>query len=1436
MRLPYDLLSRSYKKPDIYLCDVDKSPMCKLNATGARGSFKFNAYSEISFETSRTYLDAITGETKVNPFYDKIETPRLIKLDGFGYFEIQGPELSSNGIKESQTVTAYSLEYTLSTKYLENFQINTGAAESVEVGYAYDTYYKEYGEDYINYIAPVTLYNDVNPKLSLLHLAIEKAYGWSIDHVDDSLKTLSRKFEVDRQSIYDFLMNEVCEKFNCFIVFNTENNTINVYAEHKTAKFIGDGTTNQFTISPKFYEINTVSIDGYKTTKWSYDASTGVITLEDVPESGTHIEVIDSDFTEWGTDVFITFENLAQEIQVSYDSDEIKTQLTVTYGDGLNIREANLGIPYLTDLSYYYTVEWMGQDLYDAYTAYLQKSQNSQAAYKINSEKILDITNRQSFEERRLSMGYGEASVLPTTVGTYYVRGGSAPNYYYTEVSLPADYDASVQYYKLNGTNINTGKVRKLEEALRTYFDNGNLDAFVDDPEDKSDLTDEFSFMVTYKISDLYNDLKVATTEEEKELAVNTFLDEMWNELGRTPLKTDYKVEYETQQTKYIDYANKDHNDYSYYYITVLILDSINRAIDIRTKSIDELDKEYQDVLELNTGISAGLAIDKNFTENQLIRLSAFIREDELQLDDIVETDEDTIADSFKIKEDAIESGRIELHKLSQPKLQFSMTMANIYAIKAFEPIIDQFQLGNVIKVGLRKDYIKQSRLLQVDLEFDNLSSLSTEFGELTNLRTQSDIHADLLGQAISAGKSVAQNSANWTKGSDTATSTDLRIQNGLLDAATVLKSIDGTQGVEMGKYGIKMTKVINQETGELDPKQGWIVNNMMAYTDDNWKTTKTVLGEFQLRGESSSRWGLLADAVIAGYVEGSHIIGGDIKIGDIGTNSFPFQVNSDGDMVATSATIKGNSTIAGWSVTDNNIHKTSSGGSASMASSGNWAFMAGGTDYNNENSKAPFRVGFLGDVHATSGEIGGFTLGDKAIYKTKTSYNSDTDGVYLGTDGIGLGKKKFYVTSAGALTATNATITGKITTDSITATGGSIKTCTINNCTIDTASIPDLDASKITSGTIDTKRLNASVITTDNFSSKTLTTGKLTVTSGATVGGWSIGTDIISGKSGNYEARMNKAAIGVSGNVVFGVYNGSKWSAYIDGQGKLVASGASIEGTITATSGNFSSCTISSCTIDSASIPNLNTSKITSGTFDAARIPNLSADKITSGTIDASKITVKNLNASNITSGSLSVTRLSAGGSGVKFETFSSDSAMRIYCDNKNTYFYVGSGMGIGLSYTCNSLVDTIYMSNIGGYTTHLSSFAGQFTGSWYTVSEIAVTSDETKKNAITLLDDRYEVFFDNLIAKRFRYNNGTSGRFHTGFIAQEVDSALSVANIETSEFAGYVVKHDDEKNTDDYYLRYEDFISLNTWQIQKLKTRVAELEDRLAALEERN
>lgn len=934
MRLPRDiLLTGNYTRPRIFLCETNKDRICELQTTNTKASLKFNAYSELSFEVGRTYNDLMAGESRVNPHYDKIESPRIIEIENIGYFELQGPELTSDGIQEQKSCTAYSLEYTLSTKYLNDFIVNTGAIGSIEVTYAQDV------AGNINDIVPVTLYNPSNPSLSLLHLVLNSVYGWSIGHVDPALRTLSRQFEIDRSSVYDFLINEVCQKFNCYIVFDTIENTINVYAESQTAKFIGDGETNTFIISPPFAQIGTVSVDGYKTTRWQYDLSTGAISLEDTPVSGAHIEVIDGALSEWETDVFVTFENLSQEINISYDSDSIKTQLTVTYGDDGDIREVNLGLPYLTDLSYYYTVDWMGQDLYDAYTKYLQKSNTQQIEYANNSQCILDLDAEINAIKTRLSLVYAmDSSVNPETIGTYYViSGGTYPNYTYNEVSLPSEYNANTVYYKMNGVNVTEEKVSELYSAIRKYFvethqqkepeikDIATMDGTYEELMEDLTETNAFDFVAS-DFEALKSALTPSATAEEATVAVRRFLNIIWNELGLTPLETLFLMPYKAIQTANIEagYSITSSPYYWFYYPVTIMIDSLNEAINERQSEIAPLEERLSDYRTKNAQIADSLLMVNNFTEGQLVRLSAFVREDELHIDDIVDTSLDTTTDSFKVKQDAMESGRIELNKICQPQLQFSMSMANIYALPEFAPIVDQFQLGKVIKVALRPDYIKQSRLLQVDIGLDDFSDFSCEFGELTSVRSQSDIHADLLSKAITAGKSVATNSSYWTRGADQATATDLKIQQGLLDANTQIKAMDGNQGVVIDKYGIHLTK-INPATGEVDPHQAWITNNMILMSDDGFRTSRSALGEITIDGQSY--YGIIAEAVLSGYIEGSKIVGGTIQIGerisdnvdeDDTVTDYIFEVDADGSVRMNSPT----NIIIGYATEDkvNNI------------------------------------------------------------------------------------------------------------------------------------------------------------------------------------------------------------------------------------------------------------------------------------------------------------------------------------------------------------------------------------------------------------------------------------------------------------------------------------------------------------------------------------
>lgn len=71
------------------------------------------------------------------------------------------------------------------------------------------------------------------------------------------------------------------------------------------------------------------------------------------------------------------------------------------------------------------------------------------------------------------------------------------------------------------------------------------------------------------------------------------------------------------------------------------------------------------------------------------------------------------------------------------------------------------------------------------------------------------------------------------------------------------------------------------------------------------------------------------------------------------------------------------------------------------------------------------FYVSSSGSLHAEDGDIAGFTFDETSMKNEKESYDDESDGVYLGTDGIGLGSGKFYVTSSGSLHAEDGNIAG---------------------------------------------------------------------------------------------------------------------------------------------------------------------------------------------------------------------------------------------------------------------------------------------------------------------------------------------------------------------------------------------------------------------------
>lgn len=104
---------------------------------------------------------------------------------------------------------------------------------------------------------------------------------------------------------------------------------------------------------------------------------------------------------------------------------------------------------------------------------------------------------------------------------------------------------------------------------------------------------------------------------------------------------------------------------------------------------------------------------------------------------------------------------------------------------------------------------------------------------------------------------------------------------------------------------------------------------------------------------------------------------------------------------------------------------------------------------------------------------------------------------------------------------------------------------------------------------------------------------------------------------------------------------------------------------------------------------------------------------------------------------------------------------------------------------------------------------------------------SDKNLKENINIMDCNFDKFFDSLKPVSFNYKReamcGSSNETHLGFIAQEVEEAAITNDCYSSAIVW----------KDDYYkLNKQEFIALNTWQIQKAKSRITELETTVAEL----
>lgn len=848
-----------------------------------------------------------------------------------------------------------------------------------------------------------------------------------------------------------------------------------------------------------------------------------------------------------------------------------------------------------------------------------------------------------------------------------------------------------------------------------------------------------------------------------------------------------------------------------------------------------------------------------------------------------------------------IKTANKEIYKSCVLQHSITATLKNLLVMREFDDLTSHFEVGNWIHIR-SNGIVYNLRLLDYEIDFDNLENIPITFSDVKSVASGLSDLESIADQSRAMASSYDNVSRQASKGNSSRSQLDGWAEKGLsLTSLKILNNAD-SQDYVFDEHGMLFRKY-QPITNDYNNKQLKIINSTIAMTDNNWVSVRTAIGEIYyidpLDSSIKNGYGINGEVII-----GKLILGEQLGIYNSGAT---LRFNKNGlyvsnDTVTFTANPNDTSKILAVTVNSNDIFKVTATGDLSIsgqvtATSGyiggttGWV-IGSGCIYNGKTSSTSTTQGIYispsiivigagsssriklesdgkmtannvdlsGKITATEGYIGGstgFTINSTSITNGKTAYDETTNnGVYIGTDGIGLGKGKFYVTKNGALTATNATITGTVT-----ATSGEIGGWSLNSGKIYAGdgtnvkvAVMQAPTSSITwvfaaggsshSGYSDCPfRVNKAG---DLYATSATITGTITATGGK-VGNWTINENYIgSSKTGgsfyissasdssDYWIRAHDAASG-GGNRKFSVSKG----------GLLYASGATISGSITATSGTIGGCSISNGTLQIAA------ANVTSGTFSSARIPNLSADKITTGTLNASNVTISNLTvaASQITSGTISNARIgtltashiNGDGLSVTNGTFSGSITSG---SGKIGWWFIeepisgdnDSGALTGSIYTYASGRQSEFATRFSPKKLKATDASYSQTIVWYTLVSNALAysgnSDRRMKTNIESLNAKYDTFFDLLSPVRYKYIDGTSGRYHTGFVAQDVVKALEDSGLDTQQFAAVMLDHIEGQEEEMWRLRRDEFVSLNTWQIQKLKARVAELERLVAEL----
>lgn len=207
---------KNLENKHILLKNVDGSSVGILHPTDIKFNPRFGQISTLEFTV---YKDTC-------PYYDLLTSYKRIEIDGLMKFIMGNPQIINNGITEYKIITCKSFEIDINRKSIPLLQ---------------GTY---------------KFYSPIITDETICSIILSYLPNWTISNVDSKLWNLYRTFDIQNKPLYDFIINECSQSFECVFDFDTINQTISIIAYENIPKktdvyFSNNNLVNELQLTEK---------------------------------------------------------------------------------------------------------------------------------------------------------------------------------------------------------------------------------------------------------------------------------------------------------------------------------------------------------------------------------------------------------------------------------------------------------------------------------------------------------------------------------------------------------------------------------------------------------------------------------------------------------------------------------------------------------------------------------------------------------------------------------------------------------------------------------------------------------------------------------------------------------------------------------------------------------------------------------------------------------------------------------------------------------------------------------------------------------------------------------------------------------------------------------------------------------------------------------